>query len=76
MGRSPASRTIAGFNLPIPMSFATRLLRTVWMTPEEVRASADRHRSPLVVRCMEDYLAGARHPLSLVYTDPSVAALG
>ncbi len=33
MGRSPASRTIAGFNLPIPMSFATRLLRTVLLAP-------------------------------------------
>ncbi len=54
----------------------TGIVRTVWMTPEEVRASADRHRSPLVVRCMEDYLAGARHPLSLVHTDPSVARPG
>ena len=49
------------------------IVRTVWMTPEEVRASAERHRSPLVLRCMEDYLAGVRHPLSLVYTDASVA---
>lgn len=54
----------------------TGIVRTVWMTPEEVRASAPRHRSPLVVRCMDDYLAGARHPLSLVYTDPSVTTLG
>ncbi len=54
----------------------TGIVRTVWMTPEEVRASADRHRSPLVVRCMEDYLRGQRHPLELVYTDPSVASLG
>ena len=51
------------------------IVRTVWMTPGEVRASAARHRSPLVLRCMEDYLAGVRHPLSLVYTDASVAAL-
>lgn len=49
------------------------IVRTVWMTPEEVRDSADRHRSPLVLRCMEDYLAGVRHPLSLVSTDSSVA---
>ena len=26
------------------------ILRTVWMTPEEIRASQDRHRSPLVYR--------------------------
>jgi phosphatase NudJ len=48
------------------------IVRTVWMSPEEIRASATRHRSPLVLRCLEDYLAGARHPLSLVYTDASV----
>lgn len=48
------------------------IVRTLWMTPEEVRASAPRHRSPLVLRCVEDYLAGARLPLSAVYTDPSV----
>jgi ADP-ribose pyrophosphatase YjhB (NUDIX family) len=48
------------------------IVRTLWMTPDEVRASQDRHRSPLLVRCMEDYLAGARHPLSAVVTDPSV----
>ena len=29
------------------------------------RAGRDRHRSPLVVRCMEDYLAGTRAPLDL-----------
>lgn len=50
----------------------TGIVRTVWMTPEEVRASAHRHRSPLVLRCIEDHLAGRRYPLSLVYTDASV----
>ncbi len=48
------------------------IVRTVWMTPQEVRDSAPRHRSPLVLRCMEDYLAGQRHPLGLVHTDPGV----
>jgi len=50
----------------------TGIVRTLWMTPDEVRASAARHRSPLVVRCMEDHLAGLRHPLSVVFTDPTV----
>lgn len=50
------------------------IVRTLWLTPEELRASADRHRSPLVLRCMEDYLAGVRLPLSAVYTDASVYA--
>ena len=50
----------------------TGIVRTLWMTPDEIRASSARHRSPLVLRCMEDHLAGQRHPLSLVFTDASV----
>ncbi len=49
------------------------IVRTVWMTPQEIRASVERHRSPLVLRCMEDYLAGVRYPLSVVHTDMNVA---
>ena len=48
------------------------IVRTLWMTPQEIRDSAARHRSPLVLRCLEDHLAGRRSPLDLVYTDPSV----
>ena len=50
----------------------TGILRTVWMTPDEIRACPERHRSPLLLACLEDYLAGQRHPLTLVHTDPSV----
>lgn len=50
------------------------ILRTLWMTPEEIRASEARHRSPLLVKCVQDYLAGQRFPLSLVHVDPSVRA--
>ena len=42
------------------------IVRTVWLSPDEVRNGRDRHRSPLVVRCMEDYLAGIRAPLDLL----------
>lgn len=48
------------------------IVRTVWMTADEVRASSARHRSPLVLKCIEDYIAGVRLPLSAVYSDPSV----
>ena len=48
------------------------IVRTVWMTPDEVRASQARHRSPLVLRCMEDHLAGQAFPLDLLHTDPGV----
>ncbi|HWP13042.1 MAG TPA: NUDIX hydrolase [Ramlibacter sp.] len=50
------------------------IVRTLWLTPEEIRSSAKRHRSPLVLRCVEDYLSGIRYPLSAVYTHPSVMA--
>ena len=49
----------------------TGIVRTLWMTPEEIRACVPRHRSPLLVRCMEDYLAGIAYPLSAIYTDPA-----
>jgi ADP-ribose pyrophosphatase YjhB (NUDIX family) len=50
----------------------TGIVRTLWMTPDEIRASRARHRSPLVLRCVEDHLAGRRHPLDTITTDASV----
>jgi 8-oxo-dGTP pyrophosphatase MutT (NUDIX family) len=44
----------------------TGILRAVWLTPAEIEASADRHRSPLVLQCVRDYLAGRRFPLDLI----------
>jgi 8-oxo-dGTP pyrophosphatase MutT (NUDIX family) len=48
------------------------IVRTLWLSADEVRASVERHRSPLVVQCMEDYLAGKRYPLALLTTDVSI----
>lgn len=48
------------------------IVRTLWLTPDEIRASAARHRSPLLLQCMDDYLAGQRYPLTLVHADPSI----
>jgi hypothetical protein len=31
-----------------------------------------RHRSPLLLQCIEDHLAGKRHPLDVVHVDESV----
>lgn len=42
------------------------ILRAVWMTLEEIRATQDRHRSPQVLTCIEHYLAGQRFPLSVL----------
>ena len=48
------------------------IVRRLWLTPDEVRASAHRHRSPLVLRCIEDHLAGVRHALAAVQADASL----
>ena len=48
------------------------VLRTVWLSADEMRAESRRMRSPLVLQSLGDYLAGQRFPLSLIYTDPSV----
>ena len=51
----------------------TPIVRTLWMTLAEVQASIERHRSPLVLQCIEDFAAGLRFPMRLVQTHPSVA---
>jgi 8-oxo-dGTP pyrophosphatase MutT (NUDIX family) len=52
------------------------IVRILWLTPEEIRACAPRHRSPLLLRCIEDYLAGKRHPLDTIHTEPGINTLG
>jgi len=44
----------------------TGILRALWLTPAELKADPARLRSPLVWQVVADYLAGQRHPLSLV----------
>jgi 8-oxo-dGTP pyrophosphatase MutT (NUDIX family) len=48
----------------------TGILRTHWLSVEELRTQQPRHRSPLVLRCVEDYLAGRRYPLDLIVHVP------
>jgi ADP-ribose pyrophosphatase YjhB (NUDIX family) len=42
------------------------ILRAIWLTPAEIAASRERHRSPLILQCVEDWLAGRRFPLDLI----------
>ncbi|MDE2430023.1 MAG: NUDIX hydrolase [Burkholderiales bacterium] len=53
----------------------TGILRTLWMSHAELLASQERHRSPLVLQCVNDYLAGQRASLDLVRTHPSALAV-
>ena len=50
------------------------ILRALWLTREEIAARAAQHRSPLVQRCVDDYLAGVRYPLDLLFTHPTAVA--
>ena len=59
-------------NLQIAFVSPDGIVRAVWLTPDELRSCRARHRSPLVLQSLEDYLAGRRAPLELVHTDASV----
>lgn len=43
----------------------TGIERAVWMSHEELIAAGERHRSPLVLQSIEDYLQGTRYPLDI-----------
>ncbi|PPE73155.1 NUDIX hydrolase [Solimonas fluminis] len=40
--------------------------RPVWLTRDEVAATVSLHRSPMVLRCVDDHIAGQRFPLSML----------
>jgi 8-oxo-dGTP pyrophosphatase MutT (NUDIX family) len=44
----------------------TGIQRALWLSHEQLRAQPARLRSPLVLRCLEDFLLGKRHPLETV----------
>ncbi len=50
------------------------IVRTLWLTPAEIEASRDRHRSPLLLRCVQDHIAGRRYALDLLTTSGSIGA--
>ncbi len=51
------------------------ILRTVWMTVDEIKSCRALHRSPLLMQCVEDYLQGLRAPLSLLSTHIAIAGV-
>jgi len=42
------------------------IVRTRWLTREQIAAMQPRLRSPLVLRCVDDYLAGMRYPCEVL----------
>jgi 8-oxo-dGTP pyrophosphatase MutT (NUDIX family) len=52
------------------------IVRVCWLTLDEIRAQVERHRSPLVLQCIEDHARHQRHPLTLLHTHPSITLGG
>ncbi|MDI9330667.1 MAG: NUDIX hydrolase [Alphaproteobacteria bacterium] len=48
------------------------IVRILWLSLDEVRASSNRHRSPLVLQCIEDHARGQRFPLLAIHAHPSL----
>ena len=40
--------------------------RTLWLPRDQIAVRSARLRSPMVLRCVDDYLAGARHSLDVL----------
>jgi phosphatase NudJ len=60
---------------PVPgRALDSPVVRTLWMTFDEIAAAGERLRGPLVLQCIADHRAGRRLPLDTVYTHPSVAS--
>lgn len=43
------------------------ILRAIWLSYAEIAGLQKQHRSPMVMRCLDDYLAGTRYPLHLIH---------
>lgn len=52
---------------PIRSQLDDGIVEAVWLTPAEIRAQHAIWRSPLVGRCIDDYLAGQRLPLASIF---------
>ena len=46
------------------------IIETVWKSREELSQDPDKLRSPMVINCIDDYLAGKRYPLDMLINVP------
>jgi ADP-ribose pyrophosphatase YjhB (NUDIX family) len=44
----------------------TGIVRALWLTYDDIAAQRNVHRSPLVLRSLDDYRAGRRWPLAII----------
>jgi phosphatase NudJ len=51
------------------------IVRTLWLSPNEIRSLSARHRSPLVMRCVDDHVRGKEATgLDFFFTHPTALA--
>ena len=51
------------------------VVRTVWLSLDELQATAHLHRSPVVLQSVRDYLAGQRFDARMIQADPSIYSM-
>lgn len=56
--------TVRGFDAEAALDRG--IIQAVWLTYDELLEQRARHRSPLVLQCVQDYVAGRRFPLELI----------
>ena len=58
-----------------PAALDDGILGFHWLTAAEIRKRAHQLRSPMVLRCLDDYCAGVRYPLGCItHLTPAVTA--
>jgi 8-oxo-dGTP pyrophosphatase MutT (NUDIX family) len=50
----------------ISQTYDTGIIQPLWLTRDELIARAEQHRSPLVIECVDAFIAGHFYPLSLI----------
>ncbi|MPN44121.1 hypothetical protein SDC9_191682 [bioreactor metagenome] len=48
------------------------IVRSVWLSLDELKATEHLHRSPIVLESVGDYLAGQRYDIGLIHADTSI----
>jgi 8-oxo-dGTP pyrophosphatase MutT (NUDIX family) len=52
------------------------IVRTLWLSRDEIAACPERHRSPALLQGIDDYLRGQRMPLEILFTHSSITGSG
>ena len=43
------------------------IIQALWLSRDEIAAQSDKLRSPMVLKCIDDYLAGKTYPLDFIF---------